>query len=57
MYVIRLALLLIARGRPYYLAPAYPMLLAVGIACCYQERSATVFGWVTSPYAPPLAHL
>jgi hypothetical protein len=30
MYVIPLVLLLIARGRPYYLAPAYPMLLAVG---------------------------
>jgi Dolichyl-phosphate-mannose-protein mannosyltransferase len=30
MYVIPLAILLIARGRPYYLAPAYPMLLAVG---------------------------
>src|SRR5262249_22208973 len=30
MYLIPLAILLIARGRPYYLAPAYPMLLAVG---------------------------
>src|SRR5215470_7183509 len=30
MYLISLAILLIARGRPYYLAPAYPMLLAVG---------------------------
>jgi hypothetical protein len=30
MYVIPLLALLIARGRDYYLAPAYPMLLAVG---------------------------
>jgi 4-amino-4-deoxy-L-arabinose transferase-like glycosyltransferase len=30
MYLIPLATLLIARGRPYYLAPGYPMLLAVG---------------------------
>ena len=30
MYLIPLAILLIARGKPYYLAPAYPMLLAIG---------------------------
>ncbi len=30
MYVITLVLLMIARGRDYYLAPAYPMLLAAG---------------------------
>jgi len=30
MYVIPFALFLIAKGRPYYLAPAYPMLLAAG---------------------------
>ncbi|MDQ2839545.1 MAG: glycosyltransferase family 39 protein [Acidobacteriota bacterium] len=30
MYLIPLLVLLFARGRPYYLAPAYPMLLAVG---------------------------
>jgi hypothetical protein len=30
MYLIPLAILFIARGRPYYLTPAYPMLLAVG---------------------------
>ncbi len=30
MYVIPLALLLIAKGRGYYLAPAYPMLYAAG---------------------------
>jgi hypothetical protein len=30
MYLIPLAILLIAKGRPYYLAAAYPMLLAIG---------------------------
>src|SRR5260370_19688153 len=30
MYVIPLALFLIAKGKPYSLAPAYPMLLAAG---------------------------
>src|SRR5215831_7897008 len=30
MYLIPLAILFIARGKAYYLAPAYPMLLAVG---------------------------
>jgi hypothetical protein len=30
MYVVPLVLFLIARGRDYYLAPAYPMLLAAG---------------------------
>jgi 4-amino-4-deoxy-L-arabinose transferase-like glycosyltransferase len=30
MYVIPLALFLVAQGRSYYLAPAYPMLLAAG---------------------------
>ena len=30
MYVIPLVLFLIARGRPYYISPAYPMLFAAG---------------------------
>ena len=30
MYLIPLTLFLIARGRPYYISPAYPMLLAAG---------------------------
>jgi len=30
MYVVPLLLFLFARGRPYYLGPAYPMLLAAG---------------------------
>jgi len=32
MYVFTLALLMAARGRDYYLAPAYPMMLAAGAA-------------------------
>jgi hypothetical protein len=36
MYVITLVLLLVARGRDYYLAPAYPMLIAVGAVWCEQ---------------------
>ncbi len=33
MYVVPLLALLIAKGRDYYLAPAYPMLLAGGTVC------------------------
>jgi hypothetical protein len=36
MYVITLALFAIAKGRDYYLSPAYPMLLAGGAAWCEQ---------------------
>jgi hypothetical protein len=32
MYVLTLVGLMAARGRDYYLAPAYPMLLAAGAA-------------------------
>ncbi|MFN2137955.1 MAG: glycosyltransferase family 39 protein [Candidatus Promineifilaceae bacterium] len=32
MYIVTFALLLISRGRSYYLAPAYPVLLAAGSA-------------------------
>jgi 4-amino-4-deoxy-L-arabinose transferase-like glycosyltransferase len=32
MYVLTLVFLMAARGRDYYLAPAYPMLLAAGVA-------------------------
>jgi 4-amino-4-deoxy-L-arabinose transferase-like glycosyltransferase len=31
MYVIPLVLMLVAQGRSYYLAPAYPMLIAAGV--------------------------
>ena len=30
MYVVTLILFVIARGREYYIAPAYPMLMAAG---------------------------
>jgi 4-amino-4-deoxy-L-arabinose transferase-like glycosyltransferase len=45
MYVITLILFVVARGRDYYIAPAYPMLMAAGAA--WGER------WVDSksPYA------
>jgi len=39
MYVVPLALLLVTRGRSYYLAPAYPMLFAAGTVAW--ERSLT----------------
>jgi Dolichyl-phosphate-mannose-protein mannosyltransferase len=41
MYVIPLALFLIAKGRGYYLAPAYPMLYAAG-AVLVDERLVTL---------------
>lgn len=34
MYVIPLLLMFIAKGRDYYMAPAYPMLLAAGVVWC-----------------------
>jgi 4-amino-4-deoxy-L-arabinose transferase-like glycosyltransferase len=34
MYVLTLVFLMAARGRDYYLAPAYPMVLAAGAAWC-----------------------
>jgi hypothetical protein len=34
MFVIPLALFVLARGRDYYMAPAYPMLLAAGAVWC-----------------------
>jgi 4-amino-4-deoxy-L-arabinose transferase-like glycosyltransferase len=40
MYVCPLVLLLLARGRDYYLGPAYPMLLAAGAV--YAERHLAV---------------
>jgi hypothetical protein len=40
MYVIPLALFLVMKGRAYYLAPAYPMLIAAGVVFLEQRRSA-----------------
>ena len=54
MYVVPLVLFLFARGRPYYLLPAYPMLLAagsvwgVGWAGTLAPRRARIMLWVTS---------
>ena len=53
MYVIPLALLLVMKGRGYYLAPAYPALIAAGVALMETWRSslstkrARVVQWVT----------
>jgi hypothetical protein len=32
MYLVPLVAFLVVRGRDYYLAPAYPVLLAAGVA-------------------------
>ena len=40
MYVIPLAILLVAKGRSYYLAPAYPMLLAAGAVWAEEWRQS-----------------
>ena len=53
MYLITLLAFLVARGRDYYLAPAYPMLLAAGAVCSERwvstlsARSATVVRQIT----------
>jgi len=54
MYVVPLVLFLFARGRPYYLAPAYPMLLAAGSvwgvqwACALPPPRPRILCWATS---------
>jgi hypothetical protein len=40
MYVIPLTLLLVMKGRGYYLAPAYPMLIAAGVVVLERWRSS-----------------
>jgi hypothetical protein len=45
MFVISLVVFLVARGRDYYMAPAYPMLLAAG-AVALMSRSRLVRGLV-----------
>jgi hypothetical protein len=42
MYVLTLLALMLARGRDYYLAPAYPMLIAAGVT--HGERWMKSFG-------------
>jgi 4-amino-4-deoxy-L-arabinose transferase-like glycosyltransferase len=46
MYIAPLALLLIMRGRDYYLAPAYPMLYAAGAV--WMERRWSAFAKATA---------
>lgn len=49
MYLIPLLLFLVAQGRGYYLAPAYPMLLAAGTVGC--ERWLTMRrSWVSAMF-------
>ncbi len=46
MYVVPLVLLFIARGRFYYLAPAYPMLIAAGVAIGERWLASFSTRWV-----------
>lgn len=58
MYVIPLILLFLARGRDYYLAPAYPILIAAGAVCWEQwlsNRSAATARTVRRIAWPVLA--
>jgi 4-amino-4-deoxy-L-arabinose transferase-like glycosyltransferase len=45
MYVITLLLFVIAKGRGYYLAPAYPMLYAAGAVVCEDFFSHSLSTW------------
>jgi 4-amino-4-deoxy-L-arabinose transferase-like glycosyltransferase len=45
MYVIPLALFFFAKGRDYYMAPAYPMLLAAGAVWGEQWVASLSAGW------------
>lgn len=45
LYVVPLVLLLTTNGKPYYLAPAYPLLFAAG-GVFWQARLATAAGWL-----------
>jgi Dolichyl-phosphate-mannose-protein mannosyltransferase len=45
MYLVPLALFLIAKGRGYYLAPAYPMLYAAGAVVCADFFATVKSGW------------
>jgi 4-amino-4-deoxy-L-arabinose transferase-like glycosyltransferase len=46
MYVLTLALFVIAKGRGYYLAPAYPMLYAAGAVVCEGFFAHGLATWV-----------
>lgn len=45
MFVVPLALFLIAQGRGYYMAPAYPMLLAAGAVLEARAVASLAAGW------------
>jgi 4-amino-4-deoxy-L-arabinose transferase-like glycosyltransferase len=45
MFVIPLALFIVAQGRSYYLAPAYPMLLASGAVVFERWLATLTLGW------------
>jgi hypothetical protein len=46
LYVVPLVLLFITNGKPYYLAPAYPLLFAAG-GVFWQARLTTARGWIS----------
>jgi hypothetical protein len=46
MYLVPLALLFIAKGRHYYMAPAYPMLIAMGAVLVFR-RLGTLRRWAS----------
>ena len=50
-YLVSLLLLLITNGRFYYLAPAYPMLLAAGAVVIEKWTSQPRRGWLRPAYA------
>ncbi len=61
IFVVSLGVFLLTRGKPYYLAPAYPPLFAVGALACerwltrawrraaFLARSLQVWDWRSSP--------
>lgn len=53
-YVISLFILLMVQGRVYYLAPAYPMLLAAGAAVIEELLARPRLRWVGPVYASVL---
>src|SRR5207237_45569 len=47
MYVVPLLIFVIARGRDYYLAPAYPMLYAAGSVTAERRLQSLRSAWAT----------
>ena len=50
-YLLSLLLLLLTEGRPYYLAPAYPMLIAAGAVVIEKWTAQPRRGWLRPAYA------